>query len=88
MNAAYDEDGMLALHQEEEPRDPCPESGNWKVKGVVRGRYVCTVDTDNSYLLWTLNKARIVAYAYAQVGDMDTADFIDWWNNEAGPNLN
>ena len=88
MNAAYDEDGMLALHQEEESRDPCPESGNWKVKGVVRGRYVCTVDVDNSYLLWTLNKARIVAYAYAQVGDMDASEFIDWWNNEAGPNLN
>ena len=70
------------------PGAPCPASGTWKVKGAVRGRYACTVDTDNSYLLWTLNKARIVVYAYAEVGDMDTADFIDWWNNEAGPNLN
>jgi hypothetical protein len=87
MNAAYDEDGFLALRQEQS-NDDCPASGTWKVKGAVRGRYACTVDLDNSYLLWTLNKARIVAYAYAQVGDMDTASFLDWWNNEAGPNLN
>ncbi len=86
MNASYDEERMLALHQEES-RDPCPESGTWKVKGVVRGRYVCTVDVDNSYLLWTLDQDRIVAYAYAQVGDMDAPEFIDWWNNVAGPNL-
>ncbi len=86
MNASYDEEGFLALRQDDS-NDICPDSGTWKVKGTVRGRYACTVDVDNSYLLWTLDEDRVVAYAYAQVGDMDTAEFIDWWNNQAGPNL-
>ena len=84
--AAYDEDGFLALRQDE-TNTPCPESGTWRAKGATRGRYACTVDRDNSYLLWTLDRDRIVAYAYAQVGDMDTADFIEWWNDVAGPRL-
>ncbi len=86
LHAAYDEDRFLALRQDE-TNDACPDSGTWKVKGAVRGRYACTIDVDDSYLLWTLDRDRVVAYAYAQVGDMDTAAFIDWWNNEAGPNL-
>ena len=84
--AAYDEDGFLALRQDE-TNTSCPESGTWRAKGATRGRYACTVDRDNSYLLWTLDRDRIVAYAYAQVGDMDTADFIEWWNDDAGPRL-
>jgi hypothetical protein len=81
---AYDEDGFLAVRQDETDAS-CPESGTWRAKGTTRGRYACTVDVDNAYLLWTLDRGRIVAYAFAQVDDMDTADFIKWWNDDAGP---
>jgi hypothetical protein len=82
--AAYEEDRFLASHDEYET-DDCPDSGTWGSGKVTRGRFACTVDESNSYVLWTSDRERIVAYAFAQAGDMTTSEFLRWWNGEAGP---
>jgi hypothetical protein len=82
--AAYEEERFLAVHEEYE-NDDCPDSGTWGSGKATRGRFACAVDQDNSYVLWTADRERIVAYAFAQAGDMTTAEFLQWWNREAGP---
>jgi hypothetical protein len=82
--AAYDEDRFLALHEGYET-DACPDSGTWGSGKAARGRFACAVDRDNSYVLWTSDRERIVAYAFAQADDMTTTEFLRWWNGNAGP---
>lgn len=82
--AAYEEERFLALHEGFEA-DDCPDSGTWGSGKATRGRFACAVDESNSYVLWTSDRERIVAYAFAQAGDMTTSEFMKWWNAEAGP---
>jgi hypothetical protein len=88
-DAAYDEDRFLSVHDYEAP-DSC-DAGTWSIRKKTVGSYTCALGTGDedgegaTYLIWTVDQDRIVAVAYANDSDMSTDDFIQWWNDDAGP---
>lgn len=83
LDAAFDPDAFAA--RSESQNAECPASGTWKSGGAVRGRYACAVDPTSSRLFWSLDDRLISVNARAEDAQMTTKQFLDWWNNEAGP---
>lgn len=61
----------------------CPDSGTWSSsKGRVLGRYACTYSkVAQTELAWTLDRARILAYASSEY-DTPSKQLLTWWDKE------
>ena len=83
LDAAFDPDAYAATSEYQNAE--CPFSGTWKSGGKIRGRYACTVDQTSTSLSWSLDDRLISVDARAYDAEMTTKEFLEWWNDEAGP---
>jgi hypothetical protein len=83
LDAAFDPDAYAATSELQNTE--CPFSGTWKSGGKIRGRYACTVDQTSSSLSWSLDDRLISVDARAYDAEMTTKEFLEWWNDKAGP---
>jgi hypothetical protein len=76
-------DPAAAAKSSERRNAQCPNTGTWSSGGHVRGHFGCWVDADGTYLLWSLDQRRIVAYAYTNGGRLTSKQFLAWWDQRA-----